>query len=107
MVGNSSSGLAEVPSFKKGTINIGDRQRGRLRVASVLDCEPERAAKGNPREPAHLHVRRTGIEATFWLTPDVQLARNDGFDAPSLRCIERLVRQHREHVLRAWNEDFA
>jgi len=29
VVGNSSSGLAEVPSFKKGTINIGDRQRGR------------------------------------------------------------------------------
>ena len=40
VVGNSSSGLAEVPSFKKGTINIGDRQRGRLRVASVIDCEP-------------------------------------------------------------------
>ena len=30
VVGNSSSGLAEVPSFKKGTINIGDRQRGRF-----------------------------------------------------------------------------
>jgi len=42
VVGNSSSGLAEVPSFKKGTINIGDRQRGRLKAASVIDCEPER-----------------------------------------------------------------
>jgi len=42
VVGNSSSGLAEVPSFKKGTINIGDRQRGRLRASSVIDCEPER-----------------------------------------------------------------
>jgi len=41
VVGNSSSGLAEVPSFKKGTINIGDRQRGRLRAASVIDCEPD------------------------------------------------------------------
>jgi len=44
VVGNSSSGLAEVPSFKKGTINIGDRQRGRLRAASVIDCEPKRAS---------------------------------------------------------------
>ena len=44
VVGNSSSGLAEVPSFKKGTINIGDRQRGRLRANSVIDCEPERKA---------------------------------------------------------------
>ena len=42
VVGNSSSGLTEVPSFKKGTINIGDRQRGRLRANSVIDCEPER-----------------------------------------------------------------
>ena len=37
VVGNSSSGLAEVPTFKKGTINIGDRQRGRLRASSVID----------------------------------------------------------------------
>ena len=42
VVGNSSSGLTEVPSFKKGTVNIGDRQRGRLRAGSVIDCEPER-----------------------------------------------------------------
>lgn len=40
VVGNSSSGLLEVPTFKKGTINIGDRQRGRLRAKSVIDCEP-------------------------------------------------------------------
>ena len=43
VLGNSSSGLAEVPSFKKGTINIGDRQRGRLRADSIIDCKPERA----------------------------------------------------------------
>jgi GDP/UDP-N,N'-diacetylbacillosamine 2-epimerase (hydrolysing) len=42
VVGNSSSGLAEVPSFKKGTINIGDRQRGRLQAASVINCTPSR-----------------------------------------------------------------
>jgi len=47
VVGNSSSGLIEVPSFKKGTINIGDRQRGRLRATSVIDCEPERRSIGN------------------------------------------------------------
>jgi len=42
VVGNSSSGLAEVPSFRKGTINIGDRQRGRLQAASVINCKPSR-----------------------------------------------------------------
>lgn len=40
VLGNSSSGLAEVPSFRKGTINIGDRQRGRLQADSVINCEP-------------------------------------------------------------------
>tara|TARA_B100001093_G_C26768645_1_gene989051 strand:- start:324 stop:1478 length:1155 start_codon:yes stop_codon:yes gene_type:complete len=44
VVGNSSSGLTEVPSFKKGTINIGDRQRGRLKAASVIDCNPDRVS---------------------------------------------------------------
>ena len=39
VVGNSSSGLIEAPSFKIGTINIGDRQKGRLKSKSVIDCE--------------------------------------------------------------------
>ena len=40
VVGNSSSGLLETPSFKKGTINIGDRQKGRIKASSVIDCLP-------------------------------------------------------------------
>lgn len=42
VVGNSSSGLIEAPSFHVGTINIGDRQTGRVKAASVIDCEPMR-----------------------------------------------------------------
>lgn len=42
VVGNSSSGLIEVPSFRKGTIDIGNRQRGRLRATSVIHCQPHR-----------------------------------------------------------------
>jgi GDP/UDP-N,N'-diacetylbacillosamine 2-epimerase (hydrolysing) len=42
VIGNSSSGLLEVPSFAKGTINIGDRQQGRLKAKSVIDCRPDR-----------------------------------------------------------------
>jgi GDP/UDP-N,N'-diacetylbacillosamine 2-epimerase (hydrolysing) len=44
VVGNSSSGLTEAPSFKRGTVNIGSRQSGRLKAASVIDCPPERKA---------------------------------------------------------------
>lgn len=39
VIGNSSSGLLEAPSFKTGTINLGCRQNGRLRADSVIDCE--------------------------------------------------------------------
>ena len=39
LVGNSSSGLAEAPTFKIGTINIGDRQKGRLKAKSIIDCK--------------------------------------------------------------------
>lgn len=39
VIGNSSSGLIEVPYFKKPTINIGNRQQNRLRAPSVIDCQ--------------------------------------------------------------------
>lgn len=42
VVGNSSSGLLEAPSFRIGTIDIGDRQRGRPKAESVIECGPER-----------------------------------------------------------------
>lgn len=41
VIGNSSSGIYEVPIFNKPTINIGDRQKGRLMPKSVINCEPE------------------------------------------------------------------
>jgi GDP/UDP-N,N'-diacetylbacillosamine 2-epimerase (hydrolysing) len=41
MVGHSSSGIAEAPSFKIGTINIGDRQKGRIMAKSVIDCNSD------------------------------------------------------------------
>ena len=40
VVGNSSSGLAEAPSMGIATINIGDRQKGRLSASSMINCEP-------------------------------------------------------------------
>ena len=40
VIGNSSSGLTEVPTFKKPTINIGDRQKGRIMARSIISCEP-------------------------------------------------------------------
>jgi len=48
MVGNSSSGLIEAPSFRLPVVNIGDRQRGRIRAANVIDvpCSTSAILKG-------------------------------------------------------------
>ncbi|MDQ0391819.1 DUF4160 domain-containing protein [Labrys monachus] len=63
--------------------------------------------EGNPREPAHIHVRRGRDEAKFWLTPAVSLSYNDGLDARSLNRVQRMVEDHRVQLERAWNEYFA
>ena len=44
MVGNSSSGLTEAPSFRLPVVNVGDRQRGRVRAENVIDVPCSRAA---------------------------------------------------------------
>ncbi|MFZ4441631.1 MAG: UDP-N-acetylglucosamine 2-epimerase [Syntrophales bacterium] len=41
VIGNSSSGIMEAPTFKIPTINIGDRQKGRIQAASTLNCSPD------------------------------------------------------------------
>jgi GDP/UDP-N,N'-diacetylbacillosamine 2-epimerase (hydrolysing) len=67
VVGNSSSGLIEVPSFAKGTINIGDRQRGRLKSKSVIDCLPTRIDIGKALE--HLYSTEFQEEIRSTLNP--------------------------------------
>ena len=42
VIGNSSSGMSEAPSMGIGTVNIGDRQKGRLSAASVIHCLPNK-----------------------------------------------------------------
>lgn len=44
VVGNSSSGILETPALGLPTVNIGDRQKGRIRTPSILDCTPESSA---------------------------------------------------------------
>lgn len=42
VIGNSSSGIIEAPTLQTGTINIGDRQQGRIRAESIIDCDPSK-----------------------------------------------------------------
>jgi UDP-hydrolysing UDP-N-acetyl-D-glucosamine 2-epimerase len=56
MIGNSSSGIIEAPAAKIPTVNVGIRQKGRPRAASVIDCDERRdaiaAAIRRARDPA-------------------------------------------------------
>jgi GDP/UDP-N,N'-diacetylbacillosamine 2-epimerase (hydrolysing) len=61
VVGNSSSGLTEAPSFRIGTVNIGDRQRGRLKAASVIDCAPDRSSIGAALGKLYSAAFRAGL----------------------------------------------
>ena len=58
-----------------------------------------------PNEPAHVHIDRDRLSAKFWLDP-VSLAYNRGFPARELRDLERIVVEHKQQFLEAWNGYF-
>ena len=64
VVGNSSSGIVEAPAAGVPSINIGDRQSGRLRAASIVDCPADPAAIGA--------ALRTILEGRFRIDPNEQ-----------------------------------
>ena len=63
--------------------------------------------EGNPREPLHIHADRSDAEAKLWLSPDVRIASNTGFDRRELMELMRVVEAHRDEIERAWNEHFS
>ncbi|HZF44130.1 MAG TPA: DUF4160 domain-containing protein [Sphingomonadaceae bacterium] len=63
--------------------------------------------EGDPREPAHIHVSQAGAKAKFWLSPDVQLAYNRGYDARTIKRLQEIVEQRLEELEEAWNVFFA
>ena len=46
------------------------------------------------------------MEAKFWLIPSVRVAYNDGYDARTLRELQRAVEANKNRIMRAWNEHF-
>jgi len=59
MVGNSSSALLEAPVFGKPAVNIGERQKGRIKAENIIDCKPEAPAI---KEAIHLAVGKEFTE---------------------------------------------
>ena len=62
--------------------------------------------EGDPREPAHVHVVKDGVDAKFWLWPDVVVAYNDGYSARVLRELTEIIEQRRDEIAQAWDEYF-
>ncbi len=62
--------------------------------------------EGDPQEPCHIHVRKAGSLAKFWVGPMVALASSDGFSSKELRTIERLVKDNETQIKEAWDEFF-
>lgn len=54
----------------------------------------------------HIHVGKDGVDAKFWIWPDVVVAYNDGFSARTLRELAEVVTQRRREIANAWNEFF-
>lgn len=57
------------------------------------------------KEPPHVHVRRGGGKAKFWLSP-VKLVKSRGLSRPELRRAHELTEAHAAEFLRRWNEYF-
>ena len=64
------------------------------------------ANEGDPREPMHIHALKDGIDAKFWLWPDVILAYNDGHPARDLRLLAEVILNRRSFIEGVWNEFF-
>jgi hypothetical protein len=60
---------------------------------------------GDREEPPHVHVERDVNVAKFWLDP-VRLSGSGGFRSAELGRIQKLIEDHREDLLRSWNEFF-
>jgi GDP/UDP-N,N'-diacetylbacillosamine 2-epimerase (hydrolysing) len=64
VMGNSSSGIIEVPSFGVPTINIGDRQKGRIQAKSIINCEAEKESINEAIKIVMDSVFRKGLDKT-------------------------------------------
>lgn len=91
VIGNSSSGLTEVPSFKKGTINIGDRQKGRLKAQSVIDCEPVQQ---------HIRLALEKLYSIEFQTKLIQVKNPYGEGGSSQKVVDILKNYNSEGLLK-------
>jgi hypothetical protein len=57
-------------------------------------------------EPAHVHVKKNGRHAKFWLRPVIEMEFNQRYRPHELNEIEKLIAENRPKLLEAWREFF-
>ena len=62
--------------------------------------------EGNPLEPCHIHVRKSGCLAKLWITDKVDIADNIGFSASELNEIKKMAENNIILITEAWNDFF-
>ena len=62
--------------------------------------------EGSPLEPCHIHVRKNGNLAKFWIKENAELADNIGFSSTELKNIQEILNEKKLLVEEAWTEFF-
>ena len=62
--------------------------------------------EGNPLEPCHIHVRKHGALAKYWVGTNCNLAENYGFTAKELNEIADIINSNISNIKEAWNGFF-
>ncbi len=91
VVGNSSSGLIEAPSFQIGTINVGDRQKGRIAAKSVIHCKSDKQSIQQAFSTLYSPMFKSQLK-------DVINPYGDGY--PSYKIIEEIKKVKIETLLK-------
>ena len=62
--------------------------------------------EGIPLEPCHIHIRKDGAVAKFWIVPEVRLAEAYDMSSAELRRLLQVVKQNQKLITGKWNEYF-
>ncbi len=62
--------------------------------------------EGFPLEPCHIHVRKGGNVAKYWVGPEIELVSSYGFSSKELTLVEKCIRERKEEIRSKWDEYF-
>jgi len=62
--------------------------------------------EGDPLEPCHIHVRKGGNLAKFWVAPEVYLDSSWGLTTKELHTLEKVIEEHKDLIMEKWDEHF-